>query len=233
MIDMLEIYNLRFAYPGDGFCLQVEELTVAAGERVAWVGPSGSGKTTLLNMAAGIVLPAAGELHCCGVKLTDLGEAARRDFRIANVGLVFQDFALLDYLTVIDNILLPYRINRSLRLTEQVRDRADELAQAVGLAEFLIRRPEELSQGERQRVAVCRALVTGPKLVLADEPTANLDEENGGRVMDALERHAQEQGATLVVVTHDAEVKERMQRVIDVSAFCLATQAAGGAANGQ
>ena len=230
---MIQIRDLRFAYPGDGFCLQVGELVVAKAERVAWVGPSGSGKTTLLNLVAGIVLPTAGQVRSCGQNLTELGDSRRRDFRIANLGLVFQDFALLDYLSVLDNILLPYRINRSLRLSQEVRKRAQELAGDVGLAEMLERRPGELSQGELQRVAVCRALVTRPKLVLADEPTANLDEGNRGLVLDALERHAEQQGATLVVVTHDAEVKERLQRVIDVSEYCSEAQAAGGSADGR
>jgi putative ABC transport system ATP-binding protein len=228
---MIEIRDLRFAYPGDGFSLQVGEMKVAEGEQLAWVGPSGTGKTTLLSLVAGIVLPVAGEVQSCGVKLTELSEAARRDFRIANIGLVFQDFALLDYLNILDNILLPYRINRSLVLNEQVRKRAEGLAVGLGLGQLLGRRPGELSQGERQRVAVCRALVTSPKLVLADEPTANLDSNNGGLVLDALQQHAEEQGATLVVVTHDESVSGRMQRVLDVSAYCLAAQAAGEGTN--
>jgi len=225
---MIQIHNLRFTYPEGGFCLQVDELAVNKGERVAWVGPSGTGKTTLLNLVAGIVLPAVGKVHSCGKNLTDLGDAARRDFRIANLGLVFQDFALLDYLTVLDNILLPYRINRSLHLNEEIRGRATELAKRVGLSNLLNRRPEELSQGERQRVAVCRALVTSPKLILADEPTANLDEANSNLVMEALEHHSEQHGATLVVVTHDAEVKKRLQRVIDIFGLYLAAHSAGG-----
>ncbi len=164
--------------------------------------------------------------------LTGLRDSARRDFRIANIGLVFQDFALLEYLNVLDNILLPYRINRSLRLDSPVRARAQQLATEMGLADLLLRRPTHLSHGERQRVAVCRALIANPKLVLADEPTANLDPDNASRVLDALDHFAKHQGATLVVVTHDHDVLVRFDHTIDVSSFCNQTQMTCGGGPG-
>ncbi len=222
---MIQVHDLQFTYEQGGFCLQVGELSIAAGQRVTWTGPSGSGKTTLLHLVAGIVCPSAGRVESCGMELTSLRDSARRDFRIANIGLVFQDFALLDYLNVLDNILLPYRINRSLRLDSTVRARAQQLATEVGLAELLLRRPPYLSHGERQRVAVCRALVANPKLVLADEPTANLDPDNASRVLDALDQHAKQQGATLVVVTHDQDMIPRFDGTIDISSFCRQLQA--------
>jgi putative ABC transport system ATP-binding protein len=221
---MINIRDLRFTYRQDGFVLRVDALSLAGGERVAWTGPSGSGKTTLLHLVAGIAMPSAGRVESCGTELTALGDAARRDFRIANVGLVFQDFALLDYLSVLDNILLPYRINRSLRLEGTVRERAQQLAEDVGLVDMLLRRPTQLSQGERQRVAVCRALIANPKLLLADEPTANLDSRNAARVLDTLDGYATKQAATLVVVTHDRGVLARFDETIDVSAFCEPAQ---------
>ena len=221
---MIKLRDLQFAYAEGGFGLQIDTLSIAAGRRVCWVGPSGSGKTTLLHLVAGIVSPAAGRVETCGVELSGLRDAARRDFRIANVGLVFQDFALLDYLSVLENILLPYRINRSLRLEESVRARAHDLATAVGLNDMLQRRPAQLSQGERQRVAVCRALIANPRLLLADEPTANLDTLSAKRVLNALDDYATKQGATLVVVSHDSEVLTRFDEVIDVSAFCAPAQ---------
>lgn len=217
---MIEIRDLQFAYAQGGFGLHVKKLTIAQGRRVVWVGPSGSGKTTLLNLVAGIVSPDSGSVDACGKEITTLREAARRDFRIANVGLVFQDFALLDYLSVKDNILLPYRINRSLQLTRSVRSRVQQLAADVGLDGKLSRRPTNLSQGERQRVAVCRALIANPKMLLADEPTANLDPGNAARVLDILDRYAAQQAATLVVVTHDQGVLSRFDDTIDVSEFC-------------
>jgi putative ABC transport system ATP-binding protein len=221
---MINIRDLRFAYRQDDFGLRVDALSLAGGERVAWTGPSGSGKTTLLHLVAGIAMPSAGRVESCGTELTALGDAARRDFRIANVGLVFQDFALLDYLSVRDNILLPYRINRSLHLDGTVRARAQHLAAEVGLGDMLSRRPTQLSQGERQRVAVCRALIANPKLLLADEPTANLDAGNAARVLDILNAYAIKQAATLVVVTHDRDVLSRFDDVIDISAFCSQAQ---------
>ncbi len=217
---MINIRDLEFTYRQDGFGLRVDAMSIAEGQRVAWTGPSGSGKTTLLHLVAGIVAPSAGRVESCGVELTGLPDSARRDFRVANVGLVFQDFALLDYLSVLDNILLPYRINRSLCLDSPARTRAEQLAAEVGLGKLLLRRPKHLSHGERQRVAVCRALVANPRLVLADEPTANLDSENGSRVLDALDQFAAGRGATLVVVTHDEKLMPRFDRTIDVSSFC-------------
>jgi ABC-type lipoprotein export system ATPase subunit len=221
---MIEIRDLQFSYAEGGFRLHVERLSVAKGQRVGWIGPSGSGKTTLLHLVAGIVSPASGRVDTCGKELTALRDAARRDFRIANIGLVFQDFALLDYLSVLDNILLPYRINRTLRLEGNVRDRAQQLAEDVGLGDMLRRRPTQLSQGERQRVAVCRALVANPQLLLADEPTANLDSGNAARILDILDGYAKKRAATMVVVTHDRDVLTRFDEAIDVSAFCTASQ---------
>jgi ABC-type lipoprotein export system ATPase subunit len=151
--------------------------------------------------------------------MTALGDAARRDFRVRHVGLVFQEFELLEYLSVLDNVLLPYRINASLRLDSHVRDRAVSLAERLGLGDLLARLPEKLSQGERQRAAVCRALVAGAPLILADEPTGNLDPENASRVLDLLFAVAKERGATLLTVTHDRDLLPRFERVIDVKSF--------------
>jgi putative ABC transport system ATP-binding protein len=225
---MIELKDLQFAYPEGGFTLKIEHLSVAKGQQVCWIGPSGSGKTTLLHLVAGIIPPVTGRVETCGVELTALPEGGRRDFRIANVGLIFQDFALLDYLSVLDNILLPYRINHSLRLDRPVRDRAEQLAVDVGLGEMLSRRPTQLSQGERQRIAVCRALITDPTLLLADEPTANLDPSNAARVLDALEGYATKQAATLVVVTHDSDVLSRFDASVDVSAYCTSQSETAG-----
>ncbi len=221
---MTELKDLEFSYAEGGFGLRVQSLCVSEGQRVCWIGPSGSGKTTLLHLVAGIFSPVSGLVKSCGVELTALEEAARRDFRIAKVGLVFQDFALLDYLSVLDNILLPYRISNALKLEPQVWARARQLASAVGLGDMLSRRPRQLSQGECQRVAVCRAIVAGPTLLLADEPTANLDADNAARVLDLLEDYAIEHGATLIVASHDREVIARFDDTTDVSEFCVHIQ---------
>ena len=167
---MIEIRGLRFAYGEGDFSLRVPELAVADGETVAIVGPSGSGKTTLLNLIAGNALPQSGTVTTNKHEVSGLHDAARRSFRISNIGLVFQEFELLEYLTVLDNILLPYRINRTLRMDAEVRRRAKEIAARVGIEDKLRRYPDHLSQGEKQRVAVVRALVVQPPLLLADEP---------------------------------------------------------------
>ena len=150
------------------------------------------------------------------VEVTDLDDGGRRDFRIRRIGMVFQEFELLEYLTVFDNILLPYRINGSLSLDRDVRARAVSIAEQVGIADKLNRLSTHLSHGEKQRVAVCRALVAEPVLLLADEPTGNLDPTNTQKVLDILLDAAEATGATLVTVTHDHELLGRFSRTIDV-----------------
>ena len=216
---MIDIQGLQFSYGEGDFSLQVPEMAVASGETVAIVGPSGSGKTTLLNLIAGNATPQSGRITANGFEVTGLNDAARRNFRIANLGLVFQEFELLEYLNVLDNILLPYRINRTLVLDSGVRRRAGEIAQQVGIGDKLHRYANHLSQGERQRVAVVRALVVRPPLLLADEPTGNLDPVNKDRVLDILFEYAEDNAATLITVTHDHDILPRFQRVIDFKTF--------------
>ena len=170
-------------------------------------------------LIAGILLPDSGTVETNGTFVTDLSERERRAFRVAGVGLVFQEFELLEYLTVLDNILLPYRINSTLRLEPAVRDRAAALAERVGIADKLNRLPRRLSQGERQRVAVCRAVLTDPPLLLTDEPTGNLDPVNREKVLDILFDYVHESGTTLVSVTHDHEILERFAEVVDFRSF--------------
>lgn len=216
---MIDIENMIFRYGEGDFRLDVPSLQVAGGERVAVVGPSGSGKTTLLNLIAGIAVPQSGAIVTAGHKLAELDDGAVRSFRIEHIGLVFQEFELLEYLDVLDNVLLPYRINRSLKLDAAVRQRAVGLLESVGIGDMLGRYPDRLSQGERQRVAVCRALLVNPPLLLADEPTGNLDPANKGRVLDILIDYADANDATLVTVTHDSDLLSRFDRVIDFKEF--------------
>jgi ABC-type lipoprotein export system ATPase subunit len=226
------VAGLDFRYGDGDFHLSIPDLEVARGVSTAFIGPSGSGKTTLLNLIAGIALPGKGRIVTDGVEVTGLAESERRSFRIARIGLIFQEFELLDYLSVLDNVLLPYRINPSLQLTEEVRARARKLAEQVGIADKLSRYPRKLSQGERQRVAVCRALLPGPALLLADEPTGNLDPVNAGRVLDILFDHAHRSAATLVAVTHDHDLLERFERVVDFKEFIGAGEASGPSPGG-
>lgn len=212
----LVIRDLCFSYPGKGFSLELNELEIGSGEGVSLAGESGSGKTTLLQLASGVLQATVGSIHACGKDLGTMGESGRRAFRISNIGLVFQEFELLEYLSVLENVLLPYRIHPALKLDREVRERAAALLEEMGLGDLQTRRPRQLSHGQRQRVAVCRALITRPQLVLADEPTANLDRENKRRVLDAFERHVAGSGASLLVATHDEETMERVDRGIDL-----------------
>ncbi len=216
---MIRIDDLVFRYPQGEFELSVPALRIARGECVGVLGPSGSGKTTLLHLIAGITLPDCGAVHTGGTEVSALSESERRDFRIRRIGLVFQEFELIDYLSVLDNVLLPYRINPLLRLDASVRDRAVRLIGGVGLADRTGRLVTQLSQGEKQRVAVCRALIAEPDLVLADEPTGNLDPTNKGRVLDILLDYAKDHAATLLTVTHDRDLLPRFDRLIDFETF--------------
>jgi ABC-type lipoprotein export system ATPase subunit len=213
---MIEIQDLSFRYPGSGFDVAVPALRIEHGARVAIIGPSGTGKTTLLKLVAGILAPDAGVIRVDGVTVSALDDGARRNFRISRIGFVFQELELLDYLSVFDNIVHPYRINRVLKLDRQVRNKVRDLAERTGLADKLAALPRELSQGERQRAAVCRALLTEPGLILADEATGNLDPANKLRIIELLIQAAERKQATLLAVTHDHELLPLFDRVIDI-----------------
>ena len=215
----MELEDIEFAYPKGRFRLRVPELRVGSGERLAVVGPSGAGKTTLLNLVAGILKPGRGTIRVAGTELGLLTEDGRRRFRAGTIGFVFQDFALLDYLTARENILYPYRITRALRLDAEVRARAAALASACGLADKLDRHPGALSQGEQQRVAICRALVTRPRLVISDEATGNLDPENKVLILELLFEQARATEASVLAATHDHALLPRFDRVVDFGAF--------------
>lgn len=186
-------------------------LKIAPGERVAVLGPSGSGKSTLLNLVSGIDLPDAGTVRVDDIDLGRLDERSRTLFRRDRVGFVFQFFNLIPTLTVRENLALPLELKG-----EDPGDRIGELLAQVGLADRADSFPDRLSGGEQQRVAVARALVHRPGLILADEPTGNLDVDTGGVVVDLLERLVADAGATLVVVTHSASLAERMDRTVRV-----------------
>lgn len=214
---MICIRDLDFSYGDEAFRLRIDELSIADRQRVAVIGPSGSGKTTLLHIIAGVIRPDAGKVLIDDHDLAQMSDAARRSFRVRQIGLVFQEFELLEYLNVLDNILLAYRINSALRLTAEVRRRAEQFADDVGIADKLRRYPRQLSHGEKQRVAICRAVLPGPSLILADEPTGNLDPVTKGRVVDTLLDCAEACKAGLVTVTHDYSLLDSFDRAIDLS----------------
>jgi len=222
---VIDIEALEFHYAHGEFHLTVPRMSVARGEKVAVIGPSGSGKTTLLNLIAGIIRPQQGRVTVADQAVSSFSDAKRRDFRISNIGFVFQDFELLDYLNVLDNILHPYRITGALKLTSQVQQQAIDLANGLGIGDKLKRYSGELSQGEKQRAAICRALLPQPQLILADEATGNLDPRNKGRIIDLLFENIESHGASLLAVTHDHELLPRFDRVIDFLDFRTETAA--------
>ena len=188
--------------------------TLASGEFVALLGPSGSGKSTLLNLVAGIDQPDEGEVRIAGTSLTGMTERERTLFRRRYIGFIFQFFNLLPTLTVEENLLLPLELKGRIGAPE--RASARRLLRQVGLAGREGTFPDRLSGGEQQRVAVARALVHDPLLILADEPTGNLDWESGGAVLDLLEGLAGSAGKTLLVVTHSHDVARRAHRVLRI-----------------
>ncbi len=189
-------------------------LEINPGEAVAIVGASGSGKSTLLGLLAGLDLPSAGSIRIDGEDITRLDEDARARLRARMVGFVFQSFQLLPGLTAIENVMLPLEI----RGDRDAAARAREYLGRVGLAERLAHYPRQLSGGEQQRVAIARAFACAPRLLFADEPTGNLDAATGARVIDLIFALQAEQGATLVLVTHDERLAARCARRLTLDA---------------
>ena len=209
---MIEIKDLCMSYALENGALSVlsdVDVTIADGETVAIVGPSGSGKTTLLILLGGLERPSAGSIRIDGADITGLDSDAMADIRRDKLGIVFQSFHLVPSLTALGNVALPIEIAGG----GNARERARQLLQRVGLAEREDHYPSQLSGGEQQRVAIARALVHSPSLVLADEPTGNLDIHTGARIIKMLFELNAESGSTMVLVTHDDEIARRCQRV--------------------
>jgi len=199
------------------------DLDVRAGEFVALMGPSGSGKSTLLNLIAGIDQPSAGTIEIDGVDIATLGESALADWRAVNIGFVFQFYNLIPVLSAFENVELP------LLLTDlsarQRRDRVAQVLDLVALSDRADHLPSELSGGQQQRVAIARALVTDPTLIVADEPTGDLDRATGEEVLSLLEQLVGELGKTIVMVTHDPKAAARAGRLVHLEKGVLVDRA--------
>ncbi|HTP52767.1 MAG TPA: ABC transporter ATP-binding protein [Anaeromyxobacteraceae bacterium] len=226
----MERVSKVYRLPGGASYAALREVTavVGPGRAVAITGRSGSGKSTLLHLASGIDRPTSGEVHLLGRDLGALGDRERTLLRRSSVGLVFQFFHLLPHLSVLDNVLVPSLIAGLDPRGEERRARA--LLERVGLGPRARQPVQELSGGEMQRVAICRALLREPRLLLADEPTGNLDEENGLKVMELLLALAREKGAALVYVTHSRELAALADESWSLHSGVLETAPGGRAA---
>lgn len=216
----LNVTDLHFAYSGEGFRVQVPRLDVSGGKALALAGPSGAGKSTLLRLFTGLLTPNTGKISLGSTQIDLLNHEQRRAFRLKHIGLVFQDFALLDYLTVTENILLPHQFRGY--VGTPARAKMQELTERLHIDQYVNKRVSQLSQGERQRVAVARALVHEPQFVFADEPTASLDPARGRIVVDMLLEDARKRGACLVMVTHDPNLLPMFDQTVRMEDFATA-----------
>jgi putative ABC transport system ATP-binding protein len=214
---MIDLTSVNKTY-GDGAtrvdALRDVSLHIGAGEFVSIMGPSGSGKSTLLNLVSALDLPTSGAIHIDGRDLGALDDDALTLFRRQTIGLVFQFFNLLPTLDALDNVLLPLMLER--RPTSDDVARASRLLAEVGLEKRVRHRLHELSGGEMQRVAIARALVLSPKLLLADEPTGNLDSQTGAAILELLRATAEKHGTTVVMVTHDRGAARFGHRIVSL-----------------
>lgn len=210
---MLELKDVKKTYPqGDGPRLEVLDIPgyhIGAGEQVVLLGPSGCGKTTTLHIIAGIIQPDSGVVQIDGVNLANYSQSGRDRIRAGKIGYVFQTFNLLKGFTALENVML----GMSFAKGKMDRGRASSLLERVGLSHRMHHKPGKMSVGEQQRTAVARALANRPKLILADEPTANVDPENQQKIVDLIRQSCEEEGISLLLVTHNMEVAEQFDRV--------------------
>jgi putative ABC transport system ATP-binding protein len=212
---LVEIRGLTKSYQRGGQVVPVLSdinLEIAEGDFLALMGPSGSGKSTLLNLIAGIDKPDSGELHVGGEDITRMSEAELADWRAANVGFVFQFYNLMPVLTAFENVELPLMLTRLSR--RERRERVSLMLSLVGLSDRASHYPSELSGGQQQRVAIARAIVGDPRLIVADEPTGDLDRVSAAEILHLLQRLNRELGKTLIMVTHDANAASAARAVV-------------------
>ncbi len=213
VVELREVWKI---YHLDGVSVEALKgvnVQVAKGEFIAVLGPSGSGKSTLLHIMGLLDRPTKGEVLLEGKNVANMSDSALSSLRNSYIGFVFQTFNLLPHLTALENVALPLLIKGVPK--EEREKRAQEMLEKVGLGERLLHKPSELSGGQRQRVAIARALINNPKLILADEPTGNLDSKTGAEILE-LFSSLHEEGATIVIITHDDYVANKSERIIRI-----------------
>jgi len=218
---MLELKSLKKAYIQGSQKIEIFEnlnFHLKEGERVAIMGKSGSGKSTLLSLISRIIKADSGDIILNSVSYKDLQESELNDFRATNIGFIFQNFHLVSYLNALENVMLPAKVCN----IANAKEKAIELLKSVGLSHRLDHLPSQLSGGEKQRVAIARALIHNPKIILADEPSGNLDEETGIAVMDKLFELIKQNNTTLILVTHSKEVATRCEKTYELISGKLA-----------
>jgi putative ABC transport system ATP-binding protein len=212
---MIKIKELKFSYPEDDFTLKVDDLYILEHQSIALTGPSGCGKSTFMKLLSAELVATEGSIDLFDQTLNKLTDSQRQTLRLSGIGMVLQDSALLDYLSLKDNICLPARL-QGLK-TDNAR--FDELTQACGIAKLLSKKPAHISEGEKQRASICRALLTKPRIILADEPTSSLDPKNSAIITELLIKQCKESDATLVMITHDNAQLAMFDRVIDLESI--------------
>ncbi|MEK6707938.1 MAG: ATP-binding cassette domain-containing protein [Pseudomonadota bacterium] len=227
---VIDIQNLIFQWPGrQGFRLSIPKFQVERGERVFLQGASGSGKSTLLSLLGGVLVPQHGQLQVLDTDLTALTSSTRDRFRVDHVGLLFQQFNLVPYLSVRENVLLPCRFSqrrreRALEAADTLEQSADRLLSQLGLDLTLARQPvTALSVGQQQRVAAARALMGHPELIIADEPTSALDADRQAEFLDVLLGRCNDEDVTLIFVSHDQRLAQHFNRSVNLSELCAVT----------
>jgi putative ABC transport system ATP-binding protein len=217
---MIELHNVKKDYPLGStvvHALKGVDFTVEEGDFMSIVGPSGSGKTTLLNIIGCIDYASQGRVSIHGEEINSMNDRTLTDLRLHKIGFIFQTFNLIPVLTVRENVEFPLLLMKRDRLSKpQIRERVEKLVEEVGLKEYIEHRPYELSGGQRQRVAVARALVTNPDIVLADEPTANLDSETGQKILALMKDLNDLEKTTFIFSTHDPDVLKYAKEIIKI-----------------